>query len=666
MSTIPTITPINTNFQKFPLDKQKKEDDKAEFQGRLKDHLTANEKKLINTQAGYIASQFEIESHPKIYLKNILTAGSIIAVISNIAKYLMTGKLYSNLDDSVTMEDVIKNAPLYKMGAKLSKKAPAINDTAIKLSQSKKELSKIFSKNKTFKQISDCYKEGTKVTWSMGKLYEEGKKGYEAYDDMLSHLSVAQFKDSNVQKKINEILQQVNTEKITTTQAGKQIIKSGILDKVSANEMKNISTNPPTGINKIANKIFGVENNLANSYARAKFFNGKNKELGKVPNFLNKAYLLISDTIGGGSFGGGLFAITMGIFGFVTAINAVTKTSIAMQEKKKRIQEEIEAGHLTKEEAKKMQKQPWCGEKFSAFAEDLFGFTVGSCLVLYPLGKIINKSMGFSNLGRDAKAIQKAAKTIGVNGKDKLYQRSVIKYNKTLQDTKTAQKCKKMLDGKFSLIDKIKSIIGMNPLEANIAKLGINITENTTTEELKKLLDTKIINKETAMAQRELLQNAGKSKLTIKSIFKANEVNDSKKAINRFGRYIIQKPLEIGAKMLGPDKFLMYKPNTNLGNRLYNAGAKVIDIGGGVGRIALVGLGLSSPCRKILMKMSHFIFGKPTFSQYDETVGQYKPEKLEETKKAIEIMKNPKFIIPQSYLNDNQNQSDSISIQNKN
>lgn len=649
MSSISSIQTTSTSFQKIPLDKTNKEENTPEFQRKQKGPLTKDEKKFINTQAGYVASQFDVQQNPKIYARNLLTAGTIIATVSHLSKRLMTGNLYSNLDDSVTIEDVIKSTPLYKAGDSFNKKSPHLNKFTDTLKEGKKSLKNTISKNETLKKVSDCYKDGSLVTWSMGKIYEEGKKGYETYDDMIQHLQIAKFKDKNVQAKVDDVLERLSKEKITSVQAGKEIVKSGILDKVSANELKSISANQPTGLNKAANKLFAIENNLAHSYVRAKFFNGQNKEIGKTSNFLNKAYLMITDTLGGGSFGGGLLAITMGIFGCVTAIHAVSKTKLALQEKKKRVQEELDKGTITKEEAKKMLKQPWCGDKFSAFAEDMFGFTIGSCLVLYPLARIVNKSLGFSNLGRDFKAVQNAAKELGVNGNDKLYQRTVIKYNKSLSDSKLATNCKRMIDGKYTLMEKIKNCISTNPLEKNIAKLGIEITENTSSEELKKILDSKIISQELASSQRELIKNAGKSKLTIGSIFKPNEVNNGSSVIKRLGRYVVHKPLELGAKIISPDKFLMYKHDSSIGNKLFNAFAKIVDVGGGIGRIALVGFGLSAPCRNVLMKISHKIFGKPTFSQYDETIGEYKQENIEEKKKRMSAMKNPTFTIPESY-----------------
>ena len=71
--------------------------------------------------------------------------------------------------------------------------------------------------------------------------------------------------------------------------------------------------------------------------------------------------------------------------------------------------------------------------------------------------------------------------------------------------------------------------------------------------------------------------------------------------------------------------------------------------GGGLGRIGLVAFVLAVPFRNAFMQVSHKIFGKPSFSQYDELKGAYDEEKIKaQTLQATEGLAPQKIKLPNS------------------
>jgi hypothetical protein len=252
-------------------------------------------------------------------------------------------------------------------------------------------------------------------------------------------------------------------------------------------------------------------------------------------------------------------------------------------------------------------------------------------------------------LGRDDKSVQNAATKMGVQGDKHLYQRSVIKYNEAIRSDKIARKYLKYLEtGKLSLFKSIKKALGFNVdeslpikvLEKLKLKDTLGISSKATGVEIAQILQSKskgeIITALKSKLQtddwfkttREMLKNTGKSQLTLKSIFKETDFNKGSFA-RRLGKYILQKPLELSAKILGFEKFLMYKHNAKVTNKFRS----LIRGGGGIGRIILVGMVMTVPFRNAFMQVSHKIFGKPSFSQYDEVKGVYE-DKEETTKEA--------------------------------
>jgi len=575
-----------------------------------------------NTNAGYVASKFDVMKHPWLLLQNACL-GLLTAIgITQLGEYLVKGNL-KKLAPEVSHSEALENAPLFKLGKKIDgfiEKTPFLKNSLTKMSELKQKIAKS-PKSQAVQEISQKYKDGSKVQWSMGKFYEEGK-GAEALDEFVEFLQKAPegtFTDKKTKDFVDDVLKDVKDEKLSKAQAGRKIVEAGHLDGISAKHLTEVKLGESHGFGALIDKLFGTTPNLNSSLAKAKFFNDKTKGLGPVSKAFNKISLMMMEGTGGGLLGGKM-AMVMSVFGLISAFNACSKAMVAKKEKQKQLAQ----GNLTPEQMKEVNKKPWSGEMTSAFMEDFAGFTLGGYLMTFPIGVALNKSLGLANLGRDGKAIQKAADKMGVNGNDKLYQRSIMKYNEALKHDKMAREYIQYLNGNggLSLMTRIKKAVGLTSDAAikakMIEKLKLDIPADASKSTLMRALKEKTKDGKWFNETRSMLKETGKSHLTLNSIFTETKFN--KGSFNqRLKKYAIQKPLEIISKILGPDKFLMYKHNAGFTNSF----RRMLDVGGGVGRIVLVGMVLTVPFRNAFMKISHSIFGKPSFSQYDEVKGAY-------------------------------------------
>jgi hypothetical protein len=592
-----------------------------------------NAKEVVNnkTNAGYVASKFDVMQHPMLLVQNAVLGLATAIGITRLGEYLVKGKVKGDMSHAEALEQ----APLFKLGRKVDNfiaKTPFLKNAVQKASDFKAKVTKT-PKNPVFQEVAHQYKDGSKVTWSMGKFYEEGK-GAEALDEFVEFLEKAPedaFTKQETKDYIHGILKDVKAEKITRAQAGKKIVENGCLDGIKAEALEKVKLSKGEGFGSLVDRLFGTTPNLNSSLAKAKFFNGKTKALGPVSRTFNKLSLMLMEGTGGGLLGG-KGAMFMSVFGLISAFNACSKAMVAKKEKQKQLAQ----GNLTPEQIKEAKKKPWSGEMVSSFMEDFSGFTVGGYLMTYPIGVAINKALGFANIGRDPKAVKALAQQLGVKGEDKLYQRTVIKYNETLKQDKLARDYIDYLQGNkdLSAFKKAQKLIGLtndNAIKADmIEKLKLKIPADSPKEAVIAALRTKLKPDKWFNETRKALKTAGKSQLTLKSLAKENAVNKGTKG-QRILRYVTQKPLELAAKILGPDKYLLFKKGS--ANRL----RRFTDVGGGVGRIILVGMVLTVPFRNAFMKMSHVVFGKPSFSQYDEVKGVYddkEEDKKEQDKKA--------------------------------
>lgn len=596
---------------------------------------------INNTNAGYVASKFDVMQHPLLLVQNALLGLATAVGITQLGEYLVKPNL-KKLKANISHEEALTHTPLFKLGTKIDaviERTPFLKKSVAKISEWKQKIINT-PKSQTTQEIINKYKDGSKVQWAMGKFYEEGK-GSEAYDEFVEFLEKAPenaFKDKETKTFIDDVLKDVKSEKLSRAQACRKILKDGCLDKMSAEELSSITIGKNKGTGQLIDKIFGTTPNLNSSLAKAKFFNdgtkvfkdGK-KGLGPISRAFNKISLMMMEGTGGGLLGGKM-AMVMSVFGLISAFNACSKATVAKKEKQKQLAQ----GNLTPEQMKEMKKKPWSGEMVSAFMEDFTGFTLGGYLMTFPIGVAVNKTLGLANLGRDEKAIQIAADKMGVKGTDKLYQRSIMKYNEAIKQDKMANNYIQYLKGNggLSAFEKFKKAIGLSSdasIKAKmIEKLKLDVPADASKATLLSALESKTKNHDKNWFEntRKMLKETGKSKLTLGSILMETKSNKGSFK-QRLTKYAIQKPLEIAAKILGPDKFLMYKKGNSFSNKI----RRLVDVGGGAGRILLVGMVLTVPFRNAFMKVSHSLFGKPSFSQYDEMKGAYEDKETKDTDK---------------------------------
>lgn len=610
---------------------------------------------LANTNAGYVASKFDVMQHPLILVQNILF-GLLAAIgITRLGEVLVNPNL-KKLKQGISHEEALKHAPMYKIGKFLDdtiEKIPFLPKIIEKTGEYKKKFIGFLGKSDILSELGKKYKEGTKVLWGMGKVYEDGK-GTEALDEFVDFLerdTEKTFLDKDKKLVIDNLMHQLKEEKLTKAQVAQKIIEKDLLEGISAEKLKGAlakDENSKKSIGVVIDKIFGTTPNINSALAKAKFFNSNVKGLGPISRSLNNLSLMIMEGVGGGVLGGKM-AMIMSIMGLVSAFNACSKAGIAKKEKEKMIRE----GNFSPEQLKEMKKGPWSGESISAFMEDFSGFTLGAYIMTFPLGVALNKVLGFANLGRDSKLVQNAAEKLGVHGDDKLYQRSLIKYNEAVQNDKIMDDFIKILEGKkkHTLWGRFRKSLGIATDESiraeMIAKLKLKTDPKSSKAKLlADIKQEKSLKTEKWFADnRKILQEAGKSQLTWGSIFKENAYNKGG-GLKRLIRFAVQKPLEISTKILGLGKFKLYKKNADFANFFRRWGGRA----GGIGRIALVGFVLTVPFRNAFMKISHKVFGKPSFSQYDEVKGVYDEEKMEKQKNKVDTSKTPVVEAPKAKI----------------
>jgi len=604
-----------------------------------------------NTNAGYIASKFDVMQHPWLLVQNVLLGLGTAVGITRVGEYLVRGDL-KKLPDDISVAKALEQSPLYKFGKKMDafiEKTPFLKKSVDQINKWTEKIGNT-PKSPEVQRIIDKFKEGLKVTWPPGKFYEEGK-GSEAFDETVDFLEKSPegtFKDAT-KDLIDDTIKAAKDEKISRSRGGKKIIEAGLQEEkhlhgLSAKYIDGVKIGAKNKIGVIFDNIFGTTPNLYSSIAKSKFFNDLTPGLGPVSKLFNKISLMMLEATGGGLLGGKMATIGS-VVGLISAFNACSKANVAKKEKQK----QLEQGNLTPEQLKEVQKRPWSGEMVSGFMEDFAGFTLGGYLMTFPLGVAVNKYLGLSNLGRDDKSIQSAATQMGIQGDKHLYQRSIIKYNEAIKNDKIARKYLKSLEtGKLSLFKSIKKTLGFNVDESLPSKvveklklkdvLGISskatdseiaqILQSKSKSEIITALKSKLQTDDWFKTTREMLKKTGKTQLTLKSISKETDFNKGSFG-RRLGKYILQKPLELSAKILGFEKFLMYKHNAKVTNKFRS----LIRGGGGIGRIILVGMVMTVPFRNAFMQISHKIFGKPSFSQYDEVKGVYE-DKEEATKET--------------------------------
>lgn len=619
----------------------------AQNQAQSPSYGGAKDVAISNTNAGYVASKFDVMKHPLLLIQNTVLGLAAAIGITRAANYLSVGNT-KNLSENISHAEALEQAPFYRLGKKMDAflaKIPGFNQSIEGLGKLKDRIKGFVGKSEILSRVGQKYKDGSQVTWAMGKSYQDGK-GTEALTELVEFLEKAPegtFTKPETKELVEKILHDVKAGNITQDQAGMKIIKTGCLDGISAKHLNEALHVEKKGLGGAMDKLFGTTPNLHSALAKAKFFNKETKALGPISKMFNSLSLMMMEGVGGGVIGGKM-AMIMSLMGLVSAFNAGSKAMVAKREKERQIQE----GNLTPEQAKEMKKGPWVGEHVAAFMEDFAGFTLGGYLMTFPIGVALNKLLGWANLGRDDKKVKEAAEKMGVHGDTKLYQRSIIKYNEDLAYDQKARHYADALEGKKShtLFTRLKKAVGFSK-EADInasiiekMKLGLDL--QAPKETIISALRARIKPDNHFDEMHKMLKEKGQTGLTLKSIFVPNEINNGG-FFKRLGRFAVQKPLELASKILGPDKFLMYKNKGFISNNF----KKIVNACGGVGRGVLVMLVLTVPFRNTFMRVSHKIFGKPSFSQYDEVKGVYEEKEKEmQTRQATEGVSKQKIKLP--------------------
>ena len=631
---------------------------------------------LENTNAGYIASKFDVMQHPLLVVKNTILGLAAAIGLTKLADVLVTPD-YKKLPAGATHQEALKQTPLYKFSEKIDKLVDStkfLPKVIEKAGELKNKTMKFLGKNDILSEMGSKIKEGAKNVWQNGKVYEYGK-GNEALEEFVEFIEKSKgtmnadgklinnvyeevIPDIAKRTKIDELLKQMAEKKILKAEVAEKIIKEKILEDVPVENLKKY-------LNKSTiDKISGTTANLNSSIAKAKFFNNNVKGLKSASKAISNFILMALEGVGGGVLGGKA-AMVMSVIGLVSAFNACSKAGIAKKEKEKQIKQRMKQGGLTQEQLNQMKKGPWSGEYVSAFMEDFSGFTVGAYIMTFPLGVGLNKVLGLANLGRDKELAKQAAKNLGLHGEKQVYQRGLIEYNEIVKNNNKMQKFLDILENKRknTLFNRFKKTFGLTTdkdIQAGmvmVEKLKLKIDPKSSKEEIiAAIKEAKSQRSDKWFKEtRTLLKKAGKSQLTFMSIFKENAYNKGS-FIKRLGRFAIQKPFEIAAKIVGVGKFKLLEKNTGFVSGLKNRFKGLYGFGGGLGRMALVAFILTVPFRNKLMEISHKIFGKPSFSQYDEVKGVYEKEEEDKNVKIdpkrmqvpdVELPSKPKIKLPQ-------------------
>ncbi len=611
---------------------------------QVRTYSGAKDVALANTNAGYVASKFDIMQHPLTLVQNIFLSLAAAIGITRLGEVLVNPN-YKKISPLMTHEEAIEKTPLHKIGKGLDnliEKTKILPKIIEKTGEWKNKFVGFLKKSDILSEMGSKVKDGTKVLWGMGKVYEGGK-GVEALDEFMDFIELAKtpqikgkesislyeevIPDAAARVRIDEIFKEFKEGKLVKDKAAKKIIDEKLLEKIPVDNLRKHLKEGSL------DKIFGTTPHLNTSLAKAKFFNSNVKTLGPVSKALNNFTLMIMEGVGGGVLGGKM-AMVMSIMGLVSAFNACSKALVAKKEKEKLIQE----GNFNSEQVKEMKKGPWSGEPVSAFMEDFAGFTLGGYIMTFPLGVGLNKVLGLANLGRDGKLVEDAAKKMGIHGDSKLYQRSLMDYNDAVLNDKKMTECIQILEGKrnHKWFDRVKKTFGFTTDEdiysKMVEKLKLDIDPKSSKDDILSAIKVKKASRTDNWFKdtRKMLKEAGKSQLTWGSIFKENAYNKGG-FFKRLTRFALQKPLEVTSKIVGLGKFKLYEKGAGFKNFFKRWGGRA----GGIGRIVLVGMVFTVPFRNAFMTVSHKLFGKPSFSQYDEVKGLYDEEKIEKQRKKL-------------------------------
>lgn len=553
------------------------------MQGVTYDQLKAQaEAKSKDNMIAQATKDYDVMEHPGVLVKNLLLCLAMSVGFTGFTNWLMsTSKKVPSYQNFTNAQDFAQTR-LYKASGYLDQKVKA-SVVGRGLSRVSGAIKNGFSKIPVPNFIKEVYSRmkigGIAVLDKQG-MYSIGK-GAEALNEAVEYLSqvpASQIKALQGLKKPSEvlkILEDFRLGKIRGPVAYNKLAPH--FDDISAAALRKLNA----GSSNFFDKIFTTRPNVNLALHKAKFFNGAlNKSQGPLAKALQKFTALVGEASGGGVLGGKM-ALVMNALGLMTGFNAASN-------------------------AEK-------GDKLKAFMEDYIGFTLGSYLMSFYVGTWFNKFLGVSELGLDKNAIFAAGKKLGVDMSQGRLQDAVIAYNKNYKDFRGLKNiADKFRNGQMSFDKAVSAAAKHNVVGAKNSKELLHNIE--------KALGGK--NEAFFAGVRSDIKNALKSKLTLKSIFKANEYNKGG-FLTRLGRYLVQKPLSVIGRVLSVGRYDLVHGAKFSPKSMFKFAKR---FGGGFGRAVLVMFVLVEPFRKGFMKLSHLIFGKPKKSALDEENAKEKKE----------------------------------------
>lgn len=513
-----------------------------------------------DNMVGKVADSYSPGDDFSITIKSFLAGVLMSMGFTGATNWLMSVK---NIPENMTQLDFYKNTRLYKIGQKLDNFGP-FKFIIDKIDNVKNSISKI-KYPEALKEIGRHIKRGSVAPWDKSGMYSLGKKG-EAMTEFIEFLS--KLDDAAIDKlgiknpeNVKNLLAKCRNGKIDPKLVFGKIVDC--FDDIPAAKLRELSQK-----SSILAKLFGKNLDLNVALSKARFFIGKNAS-GPVGKAFNKFVSLVGEASGGGVLGGST-ALFMNAVGLMSGFNA----------------------------AQKAEK----GDKLSAFMEDYIGLTLGGYLMSMVVGWGFNSFVGAAEMGMNKDLMKSIARKLDLEGAERV-QELVIAYNKEFKNTKKWNVyLDKINKGKISTGTGIFSRIGrlftgkvyLPDVQKALAKSGVDV-DSCDTKKLVELLKSKIGGKNTQFFTEiaKDIKSAAKSKIPMKGNMK---------------NWLIKKPVQAIAKLLSVGRYTLVNAKFS----------KLKRIGGGVGRMILVGIILTEPFRKLFTKFSHMIFGRPKTSLLDD------------------------------------------------
>lgn len=263
------------------------------------------------------------------------------------------------------------------------------------------------------------------------------------------------------------------------------------------------------------------------------------------------------------------------------------------------------------------------GDKVSTFMESLIGDMIGGYLIMFPIQKAFyNNFLSLKHIDKTPQQVRDIKKNI------KLYNKQAKDFRKFAQIEKKLQKLNGAKVGeKFA-----------NSIAKHFDVIKADEIKNLSAEEALKAMQSKVKPKlGTAAEINKLRDEVVKAHKYEKRIFdKAGKEIGKKGFLRRLGEKLVRLPAKLFSAGHGKDDLVAKLSKGPFKTTMHNM-KRFSKLGfGATGRFLMITMVLTEPFRKLFIKGSHAIFGKPKHSLLDEG-------KDDATKKAEQINKSQAF-----------------------